>query len=359
MAQPPAQQTHLQEAAYHALNSYFNAHPNEVLEIEILPPSHEPTNALLLQDDTCLGLPKKILVLAFLHARSLFFATKHSTTTDIPDSTGNSNLEALEATRVILLFDPEHLTAANYRKHHLRSITQHEQRCTYAQAELCFLDSILTSPLHRQSKSPTLWALRAHVLEYLLPERNPGLQTSLETRPAVHVTVARELKAVCKSGERHPKNYYAWLYARRMFWRVYSSELMDEVAWVAVVVQCVDTVKKWCCSHPSDISGWIFLAWLLRFAGEQTRIGVVSEVVEYAVSVRLANESLWVFVRTVLADGSIGRRVVEKIVGRLRGVEEERARAREIPVFMEQVSKTLAWVKKYGETDGSGSCERT
>jgi hypothetical protein len=131
---------------------------------------------------------------------------------------------------------------------------------------------------------------------------------------------------------------------------------MDEVAWVAIVVECVGTVKKWCCSHPSDISGWMFLAWLLRFAGEETSIGIVNEVVEYAVSVRLANESLWVFVRTVLTDGIIGRRVVEKIVGRLRGIEEGQARTREIPVFMEQVSKTLAWVEKYGQTDGLGSC---
>ena len=350
MAQQPPQQAQLQQDAYTALTTCFNAHPNKVLEIEILPPSHEPTNALILQDGTCIGVPKKVLVLAFLHARALFFATKAAGSPSSHLLDEGPERKAIETTRVILLFDPEHLTAANYRKRYLLSVPEGKQRYAHARAELYFLDSILTSPLHRQSKSPTLWALRAHVLEYLLPPVDAGVAPSTEFHDApldVHELMERELGAVCKSGERHPKNYYAWQYARRLVSGVEVRMSNDTDTWSALVKQSVDTVKRWCCVHPSDISGWMFLAWLFRYAGVETKGEVLRGVVEYAVSVQLGNESLWVFVRMVVADGGVARGDVEEVMGRLAQLGGKDVEGEEVPLFAQRVSQTRAWVERY------------
>lgn len=62
-----------QEQAYNALNCIFDKHENEVLEIEILPKAFTPVDgSLLLVDDLCIGIPKAVLIHAFLYARAIF-----------------------------------------------------------------------------------------------------------------------------------------------------------------------------------------------------------------------------------------------------------------------------------------------
>ena len=63
----------LQEQAYNALNAFFNVHQDEVVEIEILPPAIQPTDGLLMNDGLNLGVPKKVLVLAYVEAKRTFF----------------------------------------------------------------------------------------------------------------------------------------------------------------------------------------------------------------------------------------------------------------------------------------------
>jgi hypothetical protein len=59
--------------AYSALNNFFSMYENEVVEIEMLPPAIQPTDGLLMQDGLNLGVPKKVLVAAYLKAKELFF----------------------------------------------------------------------------------------------------------------------------------------------------------------------------------------------------------------------------------------------------------------------------------------------
>ena len=59
--------------AYDALNDFFKAHEDVIVEIEILPSALAPTDALTLQDGTNIGVPKKVLVQAYLKARTIFF----------------------------------------------------------------------------------------------------------------------------------------------------------------------------------------------------------------------------------------------------------------------------------------------
>ena len=65
-----------QQHVYESLCRYLDEHENEVIEIEILPPALAPTDGVLMQDGSSLGIPKKALALAFLAARRIFFDNK-------------------------------------------------------------------------------------------------------------------------------------------------------------------------------------------------------------------------------------------------------------------------------------------
>lgn len=82
MAHSDPQAVEQQRLAYESLCCYLDKHENEVLEIEILPPAITPPNGLLLEDGSSLGVPKKVLAVAFLEARRAFFDNKNNSQTD-------------------------------------------------------------------------------------------------------------------------------------------------------------------------------------------------------------------------------------------------------------------------------------
>jgi hypothetical protein len=170
------------------------------------------------------------------------------------------------------------------------------------QRELVFLDSILTSPLHRQSKSPTLWHHRFWLISLSLP-----LVHTITDEVSYSGFFKDELEAVFKAGEHHPKNYYAWQYARRLLVR--AEELIKDAPenrkfYEEVKSSWIKGVTTWCRKHPSDISGWSFLLSLLpRVDKVSERLAIVKGVMDYAIKFELRNHSLWVFVRTALANG--------------------------------------------------------
>ncbi|KAF2035499.1 protein prenylyltransferase [Setomelanomma holmii] len=329
MSENPIAVVKLQKQAYAALTKYFRAHDKQVVEIEVLPPAIQPPDGLLLQDGRCLGVPKEILALAYIEARTRFFA-------NVKD--GNYHSLALEATKVMLLFDPEHLSAANFRKRRLvalRAKTSPDGELIYRKAvkyEFCFLDSILTSPLHRQSKSPTLWYHRFWLLMLLCPN---GLRDVPEQLRADFWRT--ELSTVCKSGERHPKNYYAWQYARNLMSRIDDREAM---------VDCAQHIKDWCCKHPSDISGWSFLAYLIpEMERAWERENIVRDVIRYAMNFHSENESLWMFLRTILTHGALqeGR---DGFVAVLQKYGTEIEHGQDKSGLARHVQQILTWIEK-------------
>ncbi|KAI8934070.1 hypothetical protein NX059_008834 [Plenodomus lindquistii] len=272
----------LQARAYERIAGFFEEREDYVCEIEVLPATIPPPDGILLQDGLNLGLPKKVLVLAYAEARRRFLDSKDD------DSLLSA---ALQATKIMLLFDPEHLTAANYRKrwiNNLKADSGSHFGSAFHKAlrqELNFLNTILTSPLHRQTKSPTMWH---HRLWMMGPLADIVLNNSDDDQ-YIEFWHA-ELGAICKSGERHPNNYYAWQYARKITpWMVRVKEK-----------SFLDGVKDWCCKHPSDISGWTFLLFLLSYSQKETLANeTLRAVLNYAIRLRSEQESLWIFIRTV------------------------------------------------------------
>jgi len=167
----------------------------DLLEIEFLEKSHPlPPGCDVLIDGNSIAVPKVKLVKAFVVARKILFELVRECPEDKESDLRN-------ATAVVLLMDPEHLTAANTRK----KLVQKNSR-THLEAalkkELRFLDSYLTSRLHRHTKSPTLWGHRRWLLEqWKLIQMEHDTHRDLES-------------VVLVAAERHPKNYYAWSHMR-------------------------------------------------------------------------------------------------------------------------------------------------
>ncbi|AEO71658.1 a67ed0fe-6848-4d26-8f29-0b21886e42aa [Thermothielavioides terrestris] len=275
-------------AAYQAISSVLgsSAPSDGLLEIEILGPSHfiEGGQQHFLRDGRAVGFSKLALVQAFMVARQRL-QDHLSGVVPLPDD------EVLAATAVILLFDPEYLTAANVRKRLVQAMISGSGAAAAARARLesekRFVDSLLTSRLHRHTKSPTLWSHRRWLL---------GVFISLD----LPVDVLQDIKdVVFVAGERHPRNYYAWCHARFLMG-------LDKPIHRAEVLEAV---QAWCFQHHTDTSGWSFLYFLLDTetdSSKATGCSTFAAVLALVSSLRLANESVWVFLRTLAASRLVG-----------------------------------------------------
>ncbi len=130
------------------------------------------------------------------------------------------------------------------------------------EAELAWVETLVTSPLDgKQAKSSWVWAHRMWILQtFPMAVCNgfPGEGLNGYTADdGIGAWVRKELQIVMMAGERHPRNYYAWNYARgviRISMRTLSSKGGEE---------CARMIHQWCLMHPRDISGWAFLVFLL------------------------------------------------------------------------------------------------
>ncbi len=138
--------------------------------------------------------------------------------------------------------------------------------------ELRFLESLVTSPLSKHAKSSTLWAQRLWVVQNFVrvavrAHAADGTVQMVNRRHRMRGFWDGELAIVMKAGERHPRNYYAWQYARRLFPFVCSQpfDLVERKDWDREVLRDgLALLRGWCLMHPRDISGWAFLVFLLE-----------------------------------------------------------------------------------------------
>ncbi|KAG7407888.1 hypothetical protein LZL87_005828 [Fusarium oxysporum] len=252
---------------------------NELLEIELLGISHMLDNSsTVLRDENAVAIPKLRLVQAFIVAQKLLKQLR-------TDNQRASSEDISRSTAVILLMDPEHLTAANTRKRLIRDTLREEDLQGSLRLEKHLVDSLLTSRLHRHTKSPTLWNHRRWLME----------QYRLHN---IEVPVEDDLtRTIMISGERHPRNYYAWCHARYLVNTFIPPSSSQEG-----ISRMIIATQKWCFAHHNDISGWQFLMFLLDKQPAETS-PVFRETLKLAASFKWRNESAWYFLRLVAARG--------------------------------------------------------
>ncbi|KAL7941019.1 hypothetical protein V8C42DRAFT_335891 [Trichoderma barbatum] len=294
----------------------------ELLEIEMLGRSHMADGqTILLQDGPAIAVPKLRLVQAFLFARRVL--QRH--VGGNKDGNNGDGL-VLRATAVMLLMDPEHLTAANTRKRLLQDMIKSGTDIeTRLHNELYLIDSLLTSRLHRHTKSPTLWNHRQWLMQRF---QDHGL--------GIDATDAMK-RVISVAAERHPRNYYAWLHAR------YLTKAVAETASREDLSGLLEAAKKWALAHHDDISGWAFLMFFLDRHSEYAG-SVISEATKLAASFHWRNESVWYFFRNIAARPWCGRDCREGVestrLALLSGAEDKSDAAR----VLEQAS---SWIQAY------------
>lgn len=249
--------------------------------IEILSEAHSlPDGHIVEVDEHNIFVPKKTLVQAFLAARNIFF------------SISSSSKEKYDASSILLLLNPEHTTAANFRKGYASALPR-EQKPMTLEADLCFVESMFNSPLNRNTKSPTLWAHRKWLLK--------TLSASKSAKTPSAVAFKGDMKVVLKASETHPRNLYAWQHLRwALEWRDFTS--VDDIDCAMAYAKLTDDMRLWCSGHPSDTSGWSFLLWLLQVHPARTtaaQSNIYHHVLELVRKLRLRNESLWCFLRSL------------------------------------------------------------
>ena len=201
------------------------------------------------------------------------------------------------STAIMLLYGPEHVTAANLRKRRLcqlESFSDHDHdrhgRLRIAlQRECWLLESLLTSPLNKHTKSPTLWShkywLDCHFAS------NPRTLDEL---------LNHQWPIVSRASDIHPRNYYAWSYMRKSLTR--SIPLDNTNISCGSFSRFMENVQIWCTRHPSDISGWTFLLFMMRICHNPDHTErVVKTVLATVVDLKMSGEACWAFVKETLS----------------------------------------------------------
>lgn len=274
------------EQAFEELSRIFTSRHehNQTLVIEILPPGFGP----LLHDGCSVGIAKKVLVGAFVAARQVFFERKSSTSIE-EELYEEENVS--RASEILILFAPEHITACNWRKRRLIRVLQStsDDVVEILDKELTLTASYLCSPLHRHTKSPTLWQHRLWVLRRILSIRDLG-----ETPEGTHSLLQTELSIVLRSGELHPRNYYAFSYMRQLHTLLLKMGPEAE----DITISLLERTVCWCQANTRDISGWMFMLYLLEAIPDRRDVQarVVNTVVRFALDIGWTGESLWAFI---------------------------------------------------------------
>lgn len=156
-------------------------------------------------------------------------STKQKHQSDIGAMLTTSNVSSqniLDISTILILFDSEHLTAINMRKRMLiRQI--HEEPQDKGDAiyqvfltEMQWSTNILTSPLHRHSKSPLLWSHRRWLISGMLlgntmkfnvnisDDRSDKLLDEQQQDISSPSNILNEMNVVFTAANAHPKNYY-------------------------------------------------------------------------------------------------------------------------------------------------------
>lgn len=292
------------------LVSIFTTRENhsQILEIEIIPSSLGL--GPIVHDGCSVGITKKALVQAFVIARQVFLKAQGS-----QDEQLYENEAILRASEINLLFAPEHITVCNWRKRRLTWVllqgTSNPQGIDAAavlERELTLTTSFLCSPLHRHTKSPSLWQHRFWILCRMLETKGWNLSGHCPMalqKEDVRSILRSELSIVLRAGELHPRNYYAFSYMRQLHALLLfrpGPESED------ISATLLDPTISWCLANPRDISSWMFAYYLIG-AIPNTRdvqARIINQVVRFALDIGWTGESLWTFVDMTVQRVGVG-----------------------------------------------------
>lgn len=266
-------------------------------------------------DITVVCVPKKEMVTAALVAQQTF--RKALDASPVSET-------VLDLSNVLLLAAYEHHSATNVRYKLVEQGVQSEN------AELRFLDLLLTSKLKKQSKSPTLWNYRRAFVKSASSDLfKPPKQLFATTGYLVNINerlgkqyydisdlgafLEHEFDVILRSAQVHKHNYYAWGYAR---WVTDLAVEGDK----KLLRKVLALTLLWASKHPSDTSGWSFFTYLgLKLDAEDRR--TILDTLRVVQGDYVGSEAFYVCLRTLLT--SVSEDEAREWLVRLNGSSEK------------------------------------
>lgn len=396
-----------EQDAYNQIVTRLKGLEIQTVEIEILPSALCPPGPpQVIQDEQAVGIPKALLIPAFKHAlRVLALGQPHN------PGTVMTREQRLNATMVVLLVAPEHLTAANIRKRNLLALCESAsnisqtngigirpefQEFTRAlQVELNLLDSLFTSPLHKHAKSPTLWSHRRWLItKFLLntpgpprasePARTTGQSSTVSpslSKPSdlqqnqVRL-LSNEFEIVSRAALQHPRNYPAFDYLRRLVTHSMTSTTSDTMLsseFKDALCTICEKTHKLALQNLGDTSIWAFWQYISNVtvshdpggSADQNVTFAVKDTLETALRLRWRGEAIWGCLRSALASGEIvgicederrhGHRILKDWLVQCNlegeGEGQDSVVTRDLEELSSIVGRAVKWIDLHWESD--------
>lgn len=311
-----------------------------------------------------LGIPKKELHVVFqIAVRELddlvvqqHYQQQQERETGPSKDYDAAGLRMMQLSTLVCIVTTENLTAVNIRKRFILAsfsaskaadatttqgddtTTEKQKQAKLIQDELRWLNILFGSPLHKHTKSPMLWQHRRWLLELAAEKRIPLAAAQDQD------LIKWEMELVLKAAELHPKNYYAWSYARWLVLTYMPSSTTtvsttDTTQPDPVLDDLLSQIFSFSKSHISDISAWTFLYFLLAHQPHQAvRLEYLNDTIEY-LRIVPGHEAVWVFVRMSLAR-FWGRQEATEMVKRIEVRED-------MLVDLGYKEKAVEWLNKF------------
>lgn len=333
-----------EQDAYDQIVTCLNGLETQTFEIEILSSALCPPGPpQVIQDEQAIGIPKALLIPAFKQALKVLALGRPGAIATLE--------QRLDATVVVLLVAPEHLTVANLRKRNLlalyeaaSSISQTNSVGTRSDwreftralaVELKLLDSLLTSPLHKHAKSPTLWSHRRWLItKFLLntPDSpraseaayvtgrsstvSPSPSKSSDLKQDQVQLLFNEFDIVSRAALQHPRNYPAFDYLRRLITHLktsYDPDTMPSPEFNIALHAICQKTHKLAVQNLGDTSIWAFWQYISNVtmshhpedSANQNSTYATKETLEMALRLRWRGEAIWECLRSALASGEV------------------------------------------------------
>ncbi|KAH9462208.1 hypothetical protein H4Q26_016901 [Puccinia striiformis f. sp. tritici PST-130] len=225
-----------------------------ITEIEIFnTPIPSSKNEFIINGDHHqLGIPQKILAQIYAHASQRFHTTNKT------DDEEAENLFKL--TRILLIQNPDHLTALSTRRKLLKTGEQLREELE--------LNTVLLSVVSH-SKSTGLWFHRRWIFAQLHRCPPPTSSSNPIYKPFVQFTpdrIEEEFVFNLQTCDRYPRNYYAWFHRKWVLSQLPSLHPQDTIDGILDTEK--ERILRFMGTHPKDNSATNYIQFIVTLFPE-------------------------------------------------------------------------------------------
>lgn len=226
--------------------------------------------------------------------------------------------ELLEVTQILIIQNPDHVTALSVRRQVLIEMGKcdrdEDEILKSLSDEVAFTTLILSIASH--AKSASLWEHRRWCLVLLHPAHRAPVSINTGMCRQARVATAgcasdQELDFTLRCADAYPRNYFAW---RHRIWLINGLQSHSDEHVRPALIKELNRITRFWSSHPRDHSCTHYLSWLIKTC-DSIMIGVsdsmspvvnqeMDELLTMMVSTYKDSEASWLLFRNLITSTS-------------------------------------------------------